>query len=263
MKLGFVTYQIGAGWDVGQIIRTCAATGFAGVELRTTHAHGVEVELSAAERADVRARFADAGVEIAGLGSAFEFHAVDPAVVRRNIAGTIAYARLAADLGCPGVKVRPNGLQTGAGVPEEKTLEQIGLALRECAQAAAGLGVAVRIEVHGPRTQHPRRMRAIIDHADHDNAFICWNSNPGEVVDGSIDEAYALLRHKIGLVHITELHTAYPWRDLFTKLHRDGYAGYTLAEIPGSPDAERILRYYRALWDAYRSEPSRAAASAA
>lgn len=251
MKLGFVTYQIGAEWDLAAIIRTCAATGFSGVELRTTHAHGVEVALSAAERADVRKRFSDAGVEIAGLGSTFEFHAVDPAVVRANVAGAIAYAQLAADLGCPGVKVRPNGLQTAAGIPEERTLEQIGLALRQCAQAAAGLGVAVRIEVHGHETRQPRRMRSIIDHADHDNAFICWNSNEDEAVNGSIDEAYELLRHKIGLVHINELHNAYPWRDLFAKLRSDGYTGYTLAEIPGSQDAERILRYYRALWDAY------------
>ena len=253
MELGFVTYQIGAEWDVPTLIRRCTATGFSGVELRTTHAHGVEVELNASERADVRRQFADAGVEIAGLGSAFEYHAADPTEVRRNIDGTIEYARLAADLGCPGIKVRPNGLQTAAGIAEEQTLEQIGLALRECARASADLGVAVRMEVHGRDTQVPRRMRAIIDHADHDNAVICWNSNLGEVVDGSIDEAYGLLRHKIGLVHITELHNAaYPWRDLFGKLHGDGYRGYTLAEIPGNPDGERILRYYRALWEAYQ-----------
>ena len=253
MKLGFVTYQIAAEWDLPTLIRMCTATGFSGVELRTTHAHGVEVELSAVERAEVRRTFADAGVDIAGLGSAFEYHATDPAIVRRNIDGTIAYAKLAADLGCPGIKVRPNGLQTEAGVPEEKTLEQIGLALRECARAAADLGVAVRVEVHGRETQQPSRMRTIIDHADHDNAYLCWNSNPGEAVNGSIDEAYELLRHKIGLVHINELHHAdYPWRDLFAKLSRDGYTGYTLAEIPANPDGERILRYYRALWEAYQ-----------
>ena len=242
MKLGFVTYQIGAEWDVPTLISMCNAAGMSGVELRTTHAHGVEVELSAAERAEVRQRFADGGVEIAGLGSAFEYHAVDSAVVRENIDGTIAYAQLAADLGCPGIKVRPNGLQTEAGIPEEKTLEQIGLAVRECAQAAADLGVAVRVEVHGRETQEPRRMRTIIDHADHDNAYLCWNSNPGEPVNGSIDEAYGLLRHKID----------YPWRDLFARLQRDGYTGYTLAEIQGNAGGERLLRYYRALWEAYQ-----------
>ena len=253
MKLGFVTYQIAQHWDVATIIEICAATGISGVELRTTHAHGVEVSLSKAERSDIRKRFADGGVDIAGLGSAFEYHDTDPAVVRDNVAGTIEYAKLAADLGCPGIKVRPNGLQTEAGVPEEKTLEQIGLALRECAAAAEELGVAVRIEVHGRETMEPRRMRTIIDHADHKNAFVCWNSNAGEAVNGSIDEAYELLHHKIGLVHITELHSAYPWRDLFAKLKNDGYTGYTLAEIPDNPDGERILRYYKALWDAYQS----------
>lgn len=234
----------------------CTATGMSGVELRTTHAHGVEVCLNGMQRTEIRRQFADGGVEIAGLGGAFEFHAIDPQIVRQNIAGTIAYAELAADLGCPGIKVRPNGLQTEAGIPEEKTLEQIGLAIRECARAAAELGVTIRVEVHGHETKEPHRIRTIIDHADHENAFLCWNSNPDEVVDGSIDKAYALLRHKIGLVHITELYTSYPWRDLFAKLHRDSYTGYALAEIPASPDGERILRYYRALWEAYQPSPT-------
>ena len=49
-------------WDVPTIIKNFEATGFEGVELRTTHAHGVEVSLSKAERADVRKRFADSKV---------------------------------------------------------------------------------------------------------------------------------------------------------------------------------------------------------
>lgn len=254
MKLGFVTYQIGESWDITAIIQICKATGFTGVELRTTHAHGVEVSLSKNERETVKKTFADGGIDIAGLGSSFEYHSVDEAEIRKNIDGTIEYAQLAADLGCPGVKVRPNGLQTDAGIAEEKTLEQIGLALRECGRVAADLGVAVRVEVHGKDTQDPERMRTIIDHADHHNVYICWNSNPGEVKNGSIDEAYELLRHKIGLVHITELcNPEYPWRDLFAKLKTDGYSGYTLAEIAGNDDGERLLKYYKALWEAYQS----------
>lgn len=254
MKLGFVTYQIGKDWDVPQIIEVCGNTGFEGVELRTTHAHGVEAEMNADQRAAVRKQFEDGGVEIAGIGTAFDYHSDDPAVVKENVAGTIEYAKLAADLGCPGVKVRPNGLQVDKGIPEEKTLEQIGLAVRECAQAAADLGVAIRVEVHGRETKEPRRMRAIMDHADHDNAYLCWNSDFGEVGDdGTIQDAWDLMGHKVGLVHITELwKTEYPWRELFAKLKAAGYDGYTLAEIPASDDAERLLRYYRALWQAYQ-----------
>jgi sugar phosphate isomerase/epimerase len=252
MKLGIVTYNIARDWDVPTIIDMCGKIGIQGVELRTTHAHGVEVDLSAAQRAEVKQQFADGGVEIAGLGSAFEYHAVEPEVVRENIDGTIEYAKLAADLGCPGIKVRPNGLQVDKGVPVEKTLEQIGLALRECGQAAANLGVQVRLEVHGRDTCEPGNMRTIMDHADHPNVYICWNSNPPDVIDGSIKENFDLLKDKLALVHINELHKAeYPWRELFSLLKAEGYDGFTLAEIPDSPEPERLLRYYRALWEAY------------
>jgi sugar phosphate isomerase/epimerase len=54
-------------------------------------------------------------------------------------------------------------------------------------------------------------------------------------------------------VHITELcKPEYPWSELFARLKGIGYQGYTLAEIPASEDAERLMRYYRALWLAYQ-----------
>ena len=53
-------------------------------------------------------------------------------------------------------------------------------------------------------------------------------------------------KHKIGLVHITELcDPAYPWQELFSLLKADGYSGYTLAEIPAStktPAAQAAMR---------------------
>lgn len=254
MKLGIVTYQIAKDWDAPTIIEKCSELGYQGVELRTTHAHGVEVELSPQQRQDVRKQFEDGGVEIAGLGSTFEYHSDDPAVVRENIDGTIEAAKLAADLGCPGVKVRPNGLQVDKGIPVEQTLEQIGKAVGECAAAAADLGVQIRVEVHGRETQKPAHMRTIMDHADHDNAYVCWNSNFGEVDEnGSIKDNFDLLKHKIGLVHITELcKDVYPWRELFASLKAIGYEGFTLAEIPASDQPDRLLSYYKALWTAYQ-----------
>ena len=252
MKLGFVTYQIAKDWDVDTMIEMCGKTGFEGVEPRTTHAHGIEVDLSADQRGEVRKKFEGAGIEIAGLGSAFEYHAVDPDEVKQNIQGTIAYAKLAADLGCTGVKVRPNGLQTDQGIPVEKTLEQIGLALKECGQAASDLGVEIRLEVHGRETCIPANIRTILDHADHDNVYACWNSNQQDVIDGSVKQNFELLQDKIGLVHITELwKPEYPWQEMFGLLKASGYDGFMLAEIPDSPEPERLLKYYRALWEAY------------
>jgi len=246
MKLGIVTYQIGKDWDVPALIDMCQKTGMQGVELRTQHAHGVELELSSQERKDVRNRFGDGGIEIAGLGSTCEYHSDDAAVVRENVEQTLAFAQLAADLGCPGVKVRPNGLQDDV----DASLEQIGKALNECGKGAADCGVQIRCEVHGKGTSDPRHMKTIMDHADHPNVAVCWNSNPREPdEDGSIRGAFDLLKNRIGLVHITELHRQnYPWIELFALLKASGYNGYTLAEIPASPEPERLLSYYRALW---------------
>jgi len=251
MKLGLVTYNLAKDWDVPTIIANCEATGFEGVELRTTHAHGVEVTLSARERQTVRKRFEDSKVALCGLGSAFEYHAVEEAEVRRNIEGTKEYVKLAADVGAPGVKVRPNGVQTEAGIPLAKTLEQIGLALRECAAFAQDYGVQIRLEVHGHVTSHVPHIQTIVDVADHDNLFVCWNSNPGEVEKGSIQAHFDLVKDRIGLVHLRDLYDReYPWRELFRGLRSVGYQGFCCAEIAESSDPLRVMRYYRALWEA-------------
>jgi sugar phosphate isomerase/epimerase len=249
MKLGLVTYNMAKDWDVPALIAHCRATGFEAVELRTTHAHGVEPSLSPAEREGVRRQFADSGVRLVSLGTACEYHSLDPAEVRRQIAETEQFARLAQDLGCLGIKVRPNGLHEKEGIPKEQTLAQIGQALAECGEIGQRHGVEIWVECHGAGTQLPANMRAIMDAADHPNVFVCWNSNPTDVVDGSIKQSFELLQRWIRSVHITDLdNEAYPWRELFTLLRGIGYDRYTLAEIPGSADPERVMRYYRALW---------------
>ena len=173
MKLGMVTYNLGRDWDLEMLIAHCEEAGFAGVELRTTHAHGVEVALSGAERAEVKKRFADSTVELVGLGSAFEYDAVDPQVLQSHIDGTKEYVRLASDLGVGGVKVRPNNVHVDEGIPIEQTLEQIGVSLRECGEFARDLGVQIRLEVHGRTTSEPANIRKILDYAYHDNVFVC------------------------------------------------------------------------------------------
>ncbi len=94
----------------------------------------------------------------------------------------------------------------------------------------------------------------MVDAADHENVFVCWNSNPQEVVDGSVRQSFELLKQKISLVHINELHKDYPWKELFDLLKGNGYDGYCLAEIPESTDPERVMNYYRALFKTMSSD---------
>ena len=250
MKLGMVTYNMGKDMTCDDLIAFCKATGLGGVELRTTHAHGVEVSLSAAERADVRRKFEDSGIAIAGLGSAFDYHVPD--TVEQQVRDSIEYAQLAADVGAPGIKVRPNGVPRGED--PEITFERIGKAWGRVAAAAADMGVEVWMEVHGAaETRSLPNIRKMLDHAGHPNALVCWNSNPGEEDEhGSIRPNFELVKHAIGEVHITEIGVyQYPWQELFTLLKEINYGGWCLSEIQYNPEPERFMRYYRTLFDLY------------
>ena len=251
LHLGLVTYNLARAWDLETLIRQCEESGFEGVELRTTHAHGVEPELDAEGRRKVRQRFAESRVRLVGLGTVCEYHAVDPEVVEANIRATCAWIDLAADLGCPGVKVRPNGDQEKAGIPRAQTLEQIGRALARCAARAAERGVEIRLEMHGS-VAAATDIAVILDVCGHPAVQACWNCNAVDVRGGSVADDFARMRGRIGLVHIQDLHSpAYPWRELFGLLRESGYDGFCLAELhQESPDALRLMRYYRALFDA-------------
>ena len=249
MKLGTVTYNIAKDWDLPTLIQKCEELGLEGVELRTTHAHGVEPTLSAAQRQEVRKRFDDSRVTLWGLGSTCEFHAVEKEEVERQISVCGDFVQLAADVGAAGVKVRPNGLQEDKGIPAEQTLDQIGRSLRTCGEFAADHGVEIWLEVHGRETSHPPHVRTIMDHCNHPQVGVCWNSNMSDIKDGSVKPYFDLLKDDIKSCHITELaNPAYPWAELFELLKQAGYDRFTLAEIQDSPDRERLLRYYRALW---------------
>jgi sugar phosphate isomerase/epimerase len=251
LRLGLVTYNLAKDWDVATIIKNCADTGFEGVELRTTHAHRVEVALGPEERREVRKRFEDSPVELASLGSAFEFHSADPAEVRRNIDGAREYAKLAADVGAKGIKVRPNGIPRGAS--EDAVLRQIGQALAEVGDGARAAGVEVRVEVHGNVTSRLPVMKKIMDLAAHDNVFVCWNSNPTDLEDGGFEANFELVKDRIRFVHMRDLYIEdYPFRKLLGALRRMGYSGYSCAEIPESKDPVRVMRYYRGLFRAYQ-----------
>jgi sugar phosphate isomerase/epimerase len=251
MRLGTVTYNLAQDWDIEAIIKNCEAAKFAGVELRTTHAHKVEVNLNKEQRDQVRKRFADSAVELMGLGSAFDYHTPDQAKLKKDIADTREYMILAHDVGATGVKVRPNGLPKE--VSKEKTLEQIGKALRELGAFGDSHGVAIRLEVHGAGTALLPNIKTIMDVADHKNVGVCWNSNPTDLDGDGFDPNFNLVKEKIFSVHLRDLYLDdYPFRKLFTRLKEINFTGFCLAEIPPSNDPVRVMKYFRALWLAYQ-----------
>ena len=252
LKLGLVTYNWGKDWDIPTLIANCTETGFQGVELRSTHKHGVEITLTQAQRADVKSRFDASKVELVGLGSACEYHSPDPAVLKKNIEETKAFIQLCHDVGGSGVKVRPNALP--AGVPAEKTLRQIGESLNEVARYGADYGVQIRLEVHGKATSELPNIKAIMDIADHPNNVICWNCNPEDLKGEGFAYNYDLVKNRMGTIHIHDLRKDnYPWADLFERLRvcdAPGFTGWTLLEEgTAPPDIVAAMHENKKAWD--------------
>src|SRR5512135_2023648 len=240
MKFGLVTYQWGKDWNLPTLISNCEKAGYKGVELRTEHAHKVEINLTLAQRSEVKKRFAGSTVKCVGYGSNFEYHSPDPSELRRNIDLTKEYIRLCSDIGATGIKVKPNDIPDG--VPKEKTLEQIGKSLNEVGKFARDYGQLVRVEVHGNRTQELPNMATIFSNVTEPAVKVCWNCNEQDLLPPGLEYNFDLVRKWIGdTVHVRELNdNSYPYQKLFNLLSGMHYSGWILLEGRTEP-ADRLV----------------------
>ncbi|MBM4089056.1 MAG: TIM barrel protein [Planctomycetes bacterium] len=239
MRLGLVTYLWGDDWDLPTLIKNCQTAGIHGLELRTQHKHAVEPSLSAAERLEVRRRFADSPVTLVGYGSNAEYHSANPAELQRNIELTRAYIKLMHDCGGTGVKVKPNGFVKD--VPREKTIHQIGEALNVVGAFGADYGQKIRLEVHGSGTQELPHIKAIMDVATHPNVGVCWNCNNADLAGQGLEHNFHLIKDRLAdTVHVRELNAGdYPYSQLIALLAASGFRDWILLECRTRP-ADRV-----------------------
>ncbi|HPF02009.1 MAG TPA: sugar phosphate isomerase/epimerase family protein [Bacteroidales bacterium] len=235
MKLGLVTYLWGRDWDLPTLISNCETSGLLGVELRVQHAHKVEIDLTPAQRAEVKKRFADSAVTCVGYGANYEYHSPDPAQLKKNIDGTKEYIKLCKDIGATGIKVKPNYLPPE--VPREKTIAQIAASLNECGKFAQDYGQLVRVEVHGNITQEIPNMKAIFDQVTEKNVKMCWNCNDQDLLPPGLEANFNSVKKYFGdTVHVRELNEGeYPYQKLFDLFTGMKYSGWILLEARTNP----------------------------
>ncbi len=264
LRFGFVTYLWGRDMKLPELIDSCEKSGLLAVETRTQHAHGVEPELSASQRADIRRRFADSPVRLIGYGSNCQFHEDDAARVEANIEQARRYIRLMHDCGGAGLKVKPNGFPKN--LSREKTIEQIGKALNRIGAYGDDFGQEIRVEVHGSGTSDLEVMKAIFDVADHPNVTVCWNSNQQDLEGKGLAHNFSLVRNRFGATaHVRELDSDnYPYQDLFNHFVRTRYTGWVLLEARTDPsDKVEAMKRQKALFDSLLAEAEKNAAQEA
>ncbi len=239
LKLGLMTYRVAMKWDVDTIIKNLNEAKYEHVELRQTHAHGVETTLSAAERAAVKKKFQDAGLAIS-LASGYSYNSPDPAVLKKSIEGTKEYILLAKDVGALGIRV------FGSNAKDDAMLKQIGESLAEVGEFGYKNGVQIRVCNDGPTLAMVKKN---IDASNSPHVYVNWNCPMTDVEGDGFEANFNTVKGRIGNIHLRDLYNEYPWRLFFSLLSKSGYEGYCDAEIPAfEGDAVRSLKYYRSLF---------------
>lgn len=231
IRFGFTTYQWGKDWDIPTLIGNCQKAGAFGVEMRTSqsYAHGVELDLNAEQRKDVKKRFKDSPIELVGLASGERFDSPDAEKVKEAIENAKAFIKLDHDIGGSGVRVFPNSFQKD--VPRETTIEQIGKALNAVGAFASDYGQEVRLEAHGSAGELPS-LKAIMEHVTERSVRIKLNCDKRDVKGEGFEHNFNLVKDLLGYtIHSHDFKDeGYPYQLMIDLLVKNKWSGWILVE---------------------------------
>ena len=84
----------------------------------------------------------------------------------------------------------------------------------------------------------------VFDYADCKHLYMNWNCDGTDVEEPGFEANFHSVKDRIRNIHLHDLtNEKYPYRRLFELLRKNGYAGYCDAEIKGSPEPLRLMRY--------------------
>ena len=250
-RFGFTTYQWGKDWDIPTLIANCTKAEVYGVELRTSqsYAHGVELELDVRQRAEVKKRFADSPITVAGMATSERFDSPDPAELKTAIENSKAYVLLSRDIGGSGVRVFPNSFHDG--IPREQTIAQIADAVNIIGAFAGDCGQQVRLEAHGNVGELPT-LRAIMERVIQPSVRLKLNSATRDAEGKGFEQNFNLVKDFLGdTLHLHNLKdTEFPYQLQMDLLVKMGWTGWQLLEVSDEvPDRVAALIEQRQIWD--------------
>ncbi|MHC4241097.1 MAG: TIM barrel protein [Planctomycetota bacterium] len=252
-RFGFTTYQWGKDWDIPTLIANCSKARAFGVELRTSqsYAHGVELEIDAQQRREVRKKFEDSPVTLVGIASGERYDSPDAAKLEAAIENTKGYIKLSRDVGSSGVRVFPNSFHEG--VPKEQTIEQISNSMNILGAFAADYGQQVRLEAHGNVGELPT-LRAIMDRVDQSSVRIKLNSSTRDAAGNGFEHNFGLVKDLLAdTLHLHNLKDAeFPYQLQMDLLVKMDWKGWQLLEVSNKvPDRVQALIEQRRIWDGF------------
>lgn len=235
MKISFMTFACPQ-LSLNEVIALAVRHDYQGIEFRCDagHKHGVEPAATAEQRAAHRRKLADAGIEACCLATSLQF------VNKEAVDQTPALIDLAADMGCPALRVFCGPLPAGLDI--ENAVPLVAENLRRVVERALYTGVKLWLETHDSISKGVYTGR-IVRLVDHPALAINWdNMHPYRNGEALADTWQAIAPY----IQHTHFHDALadpgapvitpfgqgqlPVQAMFNLLRQVGYQGYYSGE---------------------------------
>jgi sugar phosphate isomerase/epimerase len=191
MKLAFTTFAC-PDWSLSKVIQAAVKHGYSGVEFRIDahHEHGVDLWLCTPERWARMAQLANAGVEIACLGTSLQF-------IHEDVVEQLPERlKLAKEVGAPALRVLCG--KPAAPMSRQQVIDRLAFTLRFGAELADEQGVELWLETHDTMSRGVDAA-TVVRQVNHHGLGLCWDTlNPvrvGEDLETTVAAITGLVRH--------------------------------------------------------------------
>lgn len=182
-----------------ELLALASQVGYDGIEPRigSNHAHGIELDTTAAQRKTIRAQAEESGVAVCCIAVSCNY--ANPETVAHWTVETRRAIELASDVGAP--RLRVFGGQLPAGFSRADAIAQVSEALGSVADEAGQHGVTLCLETHDDWT-NPQHVAEVLTRVNHPAVAINWDyQHTTRVAKTTVDEAFSLLQPWIEHVH--------------------------------------------------------------
>lgn len=184
--------------SLDELLGMAARLGYAGIEPRLGHGHGIGPGASPEERRTIRRKAGDSGVAvccIASQGSLVDLEKVDEAkALHRKVIA------LAGDIGCPRIRIFGGNLPED--LPRAAATDRLVEVLTDLGPEAAAAGVTLCFETHDGWC-NPARVRTVMERVDHPAIGVNWDMmHPTRACGVPVEEGFRVLKPWIRHVHV-------------------------------------------------------------
>lgn len=199
MKLSFATLGC-PNWNLDKIAAQARALGFEGVELRGHPGEHIGANETPESRAAIRHLFRTQGVEIAAIMGYSNFAGGDEAARQQAVESAMAMVKLAADVGCPVLRVFGGKIAEGAS--REDGICRVVAGLKAVGVVAQGFGVKLALETHDDWCVGAF-LAEVLDRVNSPAVGACWDVGNSFFFEPA-DKTFAAIGSRVYHVHFKD-----------------------------------------------------------